>query len=150
MKSLLLSAFVIQCAVVALLSPPPVATNNCNELDDVREKFVVAFNSGEISDLKEGIAPTADLILPDGSIYRGEAEIIALFEDLIGSGTQIEMNPDSQRYITSDVAIEDGTFTFSPVPTGMPEVARYTVVLVKDNDRWVVASIRDSVPTSSE
>ena len=142
----LLSALVINFSAVAFFSSPAAV----NELDQTRENFINAFNSGSIEDLRKGLAPTADLILPDGSIYRGESEIIALFENMIASGAKISMECDSQRYITSDVAIEDGTYTLSPVPEGMPEVARYTVVLVKDNGQWVVASIRDSVPLTDE
>ncbi len=50
------------------------------------------------------------------------------------------------RFVTDDVAIEDGEFNVPPVEGGMPFKGRYTAIWVRDRGRWKLDNLRE-MPT---
>src|SRR5262249_22454495 len=53
----------------------------------------------------------------------------------------------SLRFITPDVAIEDGVTEVFPADGGPPSRARFSNVHVKKNGQWLLSSVKDSVFT---
>jgi hypothetical protein len=66
-------------------------------------------------------------------------------------GVQLRIESDSLRFLTPDVAIEDGT-SYSIPPNGAPPTrVRYTIVHVKKDGKWYLNSMRNApyVPPSN-
>ncbi len=57
----------------------------------------------------------------------------------------MDITVTSLRLLTPDVAIEDGTTDLLPTDSGPPSRARYTVIHVKQDGQWRLASVREAV-----
>jgi hypothetical protein len=57
---------------------------------------------------------------------------------------KLRININDLRFITPDVAIEDGITEVIPPDGGPPSRARYTIVHVKKDGQWHLSSVRDA------
>jgi hypothetical protein len=63
-------------------------------------------------------------------------------QQTIGNALRIDVN--SVRFLTPDIAIEDGTTTVIPPDNAPPSQARYTNIHVKKDGQWVLQSVREA------
>ena len=56
----------------------------------------------------------------------------------------VDVRSSSIRFVTPDVAIEDGTSEYASGPSGASTSGRYSVVWVKQNDKWLIDSLREA------
>jgi uncharacterized protein (TIGR02246 family) len=117
------------------------------------ESYCEAFNRGDVAALLTFWADDADYVDADGEACRGKEAIGAMFdgakEDL--NGQKLTLKIDSLRLVKPEVAVEDGTATLTS-PDGEATSGRYTAVLVKDGDTWLISSAHDlpSDPDAAE
>jgi uncharacterized protein (TIGR02246 family) len=130
--------------------PTPVAVDptraaDLKMLQDDIAAFEKAFAAGDAKALAAMFTDDAQVADDSGST-RGRANIEARFASYFSTNPKatISIKPDAVRFLTPDVAIEDGraTVTFAP-PGGPPETTEYTVVYVKQDGRWLQSSLRD-------
>src|SRR5262249_43048656 len=62
---------------------------------------------------------------------------------------KLRINSASLRFLTPDVAVEDGTTEVIPADGGPPSSSRYTIVHVKKDGRWFLGSVRNAPPAPS-
>ena len=55
-----------------------------------------------------------------------------------------DVRTSSIRFVTPDVAIEDGTSENASGPSGAPISGRFSVVWVKQNGKWLIDSLREA------
>src|SRR5262249_26801610 len=102
------------------------------------EAFVEAFHRGDAP----GLAAfwTADRASPDqpGKHSKGRAAIEQAFGAFFAEhkGLKLRIDIASLRFVTPDVAVEDGTPAVIPPDGGPPSRARYTIVHVKKGGEW--------------
>jgi len=113
-----------------------------HQLIDEVEK---AYNAADAKALAALFTEDAELVNEDGDVTHGRAAIkelfVAAFEAKPGAKLTIEV--DSIRSIGPGLVVEDGTTTVTVTPSEPPERSRYTVVHVKQDGKWHMASARD-------
>jgi uncharacterized protein (TIGR02246 family) len=104
-----------------------------------------AFAAGDAKALASMFTEDAQ-VSDDVGTTRGRANIEARFARYLATipKATIAIKVDDLRFLTPDVAIEEGRATVTPAGPGAEvETARYTVVYVKQNGRWLQSSLRD-------
>jgi uncharacterized protein (TIGR02246 family) len=119
------------------------------------EAFVEAFDKGDGKALAAFWTPDGDYTTLTGRRMKGREEIEKAFDDLFKQNKNLKLgiDSDSLRFVTPDVAIEDGTTAVTSPGGGPPSRARYTIVHVKKDARWLMSSVRDAAyapPTNQE
>src|SRR5205823_5705382 len=81
-----------------------------------------------------------------GRHLKGRKAIEKAFRDLFAEhkGLKVRIHSESLKFVTPDVALEDGTSAVIPPDGAPPSRARYTIVHVKKDGRWLLSSVRDS------
>jgi len=126
---------------------------NSAEEDAIRhtgETFAQAYNAGDAAAVAAHFTPDAEYVDEQGNVLQGRQ---AIEESLAGfftenPGCQLEVTIDSIRFVSSGVAIEDGTTTVTRPAGGPSDYSRYTAVHVKTNGKWLTASSREHAPKS--
>lgn len=119
------------------------------------KEFVAAFNKGDALALAAFWTPDGDFMDVDGRCLKGRKAIEETYKTWFSHnrGAKLAMTITGVRVVKPDLAIEDGVSEVRPADGGPPEVARYTVVHVKQDNRWLLASVRMSAanpPSHSE
>lgn len=116
-------------------------------LRELNEAFVRDFDKGDAEGLASRFTEGARIIDEDGRITEGREAIEARFAETFEAdpGTRLSLVTESIRFLTADVAMEEGVATLKPAEgeAGVLETSRYSVVYVKRDGRWLQASERD-------
>jgi uncharacterized protein (TIGR02246 family) len=117
------------------------------------EAFVEAFHKGDAQSVAALWAEDCDFIDQTGQRLKGRKAIEKGFTELFAEnkGLKLRIDSDSLRFVTPDVAIEDGTtevFSSDGAPWSR---GRYTNVFVKKEGQWLLSSVRTApiVPPSN-
>lgn len=119
------------------------------------EAFIVAFDQGDAKALASFWTPDGDYTSQTGRHLKGRDAIEKTFQDFFANnkGLKVRIESDSLRFVSPDVAVEDGmTFVLSP-DGAPPSRTRYTIVHVKKEGKWSLSSVRDapySAPSNFE
>jgi uncharacterized protein (TIGR02246 family) len=108
--------------------------------------FVAAFAKGDAKTLASFWTSDGDYTDQAGHPVKGRKAIEKTFQRFFAEnkGLKVRIESDSLRFVTADVAIEDGT-TLVLHPDGTPPSrARYTIVHVKKGKFWYLSSVRDA------
>jgi uncharacterized protein (TIGR02246 family) len=111
-----------------------------------QDAFVEAFGRGDATALAAFWTEDADFTDPTGHHLKGRAEIEKALKSAFteNKGMQLRIESDSLRFLTPEIAIEDGT-SFSIPPDGAPPSrVRYTIVHVKKDGKWYLNSMRNA------
>jgi uncharacterized protein (TIGR02246 family) len=119
------------------------------------EAFVEAFHKGDAKALATFWTPDGDYTDEAGKHLKGREAIEKAFKEFFAEnkGLKLRINSDALRFVTPDVAVEDGTTEVISPDGGPPSRARYTIVHAKFNGQWFLASVRDApsaAPTNYE
>ncbi len=113
------------------------------------EAFVEAFHKGDAKAVAEFWTTDGDYTDVSGKRHSGRETIqksfTAFFAENKGAKLRIEI--ESLRFITPEVAIEDGITAVLSPDGGPPSRAKYTIVHVKKDGQWQIGSVRESVYT---
>lgn len=117
------------------------------------EAFLSAFNKGDAKALAAFWTPDGDYTDQSGRHLKGREVVEKAFQSFFAEnkGLTLRIESESLRFVTPEVAIEDGT-SFVLHPEGLPPSrARYTIVHVKKDGKWFLSSVRDApfVPPSN-
>jgi len=147
---IMLSTFIVRPAPC---EPPPRDSGpDRAALRKNAEAFVAAFARGDSRALAAMWVPDGDYVDATGRDLRGRDAIASGFQEVFAEhpGLKLRIDMTSLRFVNPDVAIEDGTSAVIP-PDGLPpSAARYTIVHVKQEGRWMLRSVREApwVPPS--
>jgi uncharacterized protein (TIGR02246 family) len=115
--------------------------------------FSEAFAKGDAKALSEFWTPDGDMIDLTGRVTRGRQAIAEDFASGFkeNKGLTVRIEVLSIRFPTPDTAVEDGITTVLTPDNGIPDRARYTNVLVKQDGKWLLSSVREEpfVPPSN-
>ncbi|HTU23478.1 MAG TPA: SgcJ/EcaC family oxidoreductase [Gemmataceae bacterium] len=117
------------------------------------EAFIEAFNKGDAKALAAFWTPDGDYTNQTGHLLKGREAIEKGFQDFFteNKGLTLRIESHSLRFVTAEVAIEDGTSFVLHSEGSPPSRARYTIVHVKKDGKWLLSSVRDApfVPPSN-
>jgi uncharacterized protein (TIGR02246 family) len=145
---------------------PATRTDRSADEKAIREAgaaFVRAYNANDPAAIAALFAEDAEVIAEDGLEIVGREAIAALFASSFEAapGETIEVDIDSLRFVTDDVAKEEGRArTFPPkagakdapaapaTPAGTVQSTRYTVLYVKHDGHWLQSAVREYPDTA--
>lgn len=109
--------------------------------------LIAAINRGDAAAMAELWTEDGDLLTLAGEMCCGREMLQKQFEQLLserGNSGLIHAT-HTVRFLTPNVAIEDGSSQVVPVPPGPPEKAHHTIIHVKQGGKWRIASLRTSL-----
>ena len=159
MRSRLLWLLAVLALGFGLTPRPALAQQSAGSAEDKEaiaknaEAFVEAFHKGDAKALAAFWAPDGDFIDQTGRRVKGRKAIAKAFTALFAEnkGLKLRIEGLSLRFVTPDVAVEDGiTEAFSP-GGGPPTKGRYTNIHVKRDGQWLLSGVRESpfIPPSN-
>jgi uncharacterized protein (TIGR02246 family) len=139
-------AFVVERGVAQQPRPAAAPAISADE-QQVRQgvvAFVEQFNAHKADALVELFRPDARMTLRDGTQFDGRDELKKSFEAAFAEQPKcaISVVVDSIRFLTPDVAVEEGTTTNFPDGETLTARSHYTVVHLKKDGRWLMQSVR--------
>jgi uncharacterized protein (TIGR02246 family) len=110
------------------------------------ESFVDAFHKGDARALAAHWALDGDYITQTGTHLKGRAAIEKAFEGLFAEnkGLKLRIDIGMLRFVTPDVAVEDGTTSVIPPDGAPPSRATYRLVHTRRDGQWHVSSVREA------
>jgi len=111
------------------------------------EAFVEAFHKGDAKALAAFFTADADYTDQTGNLMKGRKAIENAFHSFFAEnkGLKMSVTSASLRFLTPDVAVEDGTTEVFAPDGSPPSSARYTIVHVKTDSQWRLGSVREAV-----
>jgi uncharacterized protein (TIGR02246 family) len=119
------------------------------------EAFVEAFHKGDATAVAAFWTTDGDYTDQTGRTLKGRDAIEKNFKEFFAEnkGLKLRIEITGVKFVTPEVAIEDGV-TSTLTPDGAPPSrARYTIVHVKKEGKWLLSSVRDAPfapPTNQE
>ncbi len=126
-------------------TPPPQSPQEQAVRLSVGE-FIRAFNRGDAKAIGALLTDDCDYFDGVGNIYHSRDEIVGEYTDFFAKnpGAKMTINITSIRPAGADAAIEDGTSTVT-LADGPSSTVLYRVVHARQNGRWLMTSIRETV-----
>jgi uncharacterized protein (TIGR02246 family) len=136
------------CAVGCDTSPACAGGADPQEaaITQMADAFVEAFQKGDAKGVAASWVEDGDYVDLTGRHLQGRPAIENAFKDFFteNKGLKLRIEVNSMRFVTPDLAIEDGT-TSVILPDGTPpSQARYTNVHVKKDGQWLLQSVREA------
>ena len=150
-RLLLASLGVALAAIAGVLAQQPrtlpKTSGETSDEDQIRKgvvAFVEQFNAHKADEVAALFAPDARMVFADGTEVNGRDEIRESFEEAFADDSKaaISVVVDSIRFLTPDVAVEEGMTSLFPDGDTLTSRERYTVLHVKRNGRWLMQSVR--------
>src|SRR5215467_12812358 len=116
------------------------------EIKKTAGAFVEAFQKGDAKAVAAFWALDGDYVDENSRVLKGRQAIEDAFAQLFNAnkGLKVRIDIASVRFLAPDLAIEDGTSTVMAPDSSSPSRARYTNVLSKKNDKWLLSSVREA------
>jgi uncharacterized protein (TIGR02246 family) len=116
------------------------------------EAFVKAFNSGDAKAVASFWMPEGEYTGPDGETLRGRAAIEKAYADFFKHSPKatVEVTIESIRVLGKYTALEEGTLSLKVPGESAASVSRYSVLHVREDDGWKMATVQDWVPDPSD
>ena len=108
--------------------------------------FVEAFHKGDAKAVAAFWTTDGDYTDQAGHLLKGQEAIEKAFAELFAAnkGLKIRVDVTGLRFVTPEVALEDGTTSVISPDGAPPTRARYSNVHVKKDGKWLLSSVRDA------
>lgn len=117
-------------------------------IGDLLGRFAKAYNARDARALGELFTTDAEIEDDEGDVTKGRGAIAARFDGMFKDGPSgtLGLTTDSLRFLTPDLAIEEGTASITSEKGTPPRTNRYSVIYARQGGRWLHARIRDEQP----
>jgi uncharacterized protein (TIGR02246 family) len=109
------------------------------------EAFTKLYNAHDAKGLAALFAPKAEMIDEDDQVVKGrdaiEKEFASVFKQHPKATMQVDV--DSVRVLTPNLAIEEGLARSKDSPDGPEDLTVYVAIHVKVDGKWLLACVRD-------
>src|SRR6516165_2927995 len=141
--------FVLVIACAAWASSAGLAQADDSDLkamDAAGKAFVAAYNAKDAKTLATFWTENADYKDDTGLDCHGRDAIVRSYATQFAEHPdwKLELRGESRRLVTPTMATTDGIAVISPAPAGPPGPNRYSAVLVLQDGKWLIASVRES------
>jgi uncharacterized protein (TIGR02246 family) len=137
--------------VQAAVAPADARNEDRATIRATLESFVKALESRDAKAVAAHWAAEGEHKGVQGTRIRGREAIEKAFAGYFARSPEpkLEVRPETLRFLSTDSAIEEGTFALRRGSTEAPTRARYSALLVRENGRWMLALLDES-PGDSE
>ena len=141
---LLLTAHTVPLAQQPQTGAEPAVSPDEQQIRKAVTAFVEQYNAHKASEVAALFASDARMVYRDGTEDNGRDEIQKSFEEAFTANPKIAISVvvDSIRFLTPDVAVEEGATTLFPDGETLTSRGRYTVLHLKKEGRWQMQSVR--------
>ncbi len=145
------AATLLAAAAQCALAQQPTSAGAANgvsadqqQIEQGVTQFVEQYNAHKADAVAALFAADARMVFRDGSEVNGREEIKQSFEEAFAAApkTAISVVVESIRFLTPDVAVEEGFTSLFPDGETLTARGRYTVVHLKKDGRWRMQSAR--------
>lgn len=119
-------------------------------------RWVEAWNEGDIQALNELYTSDADFVSPTGVTVKGRDEVVSGFSEshsTIYKGTQLSVEVTNIRFLKPNLAVTENAWQFKNLPEtegdDPPTRGTTTAVVVKQDGKWQIAAHRSRVPVAA-
>jgi uncharacterized protein (TIGR02246 family) len=112
------------------------------------KKYLMAKQQGDTATMSAIWTPNGDYIDATGQVHKAQDLFSDASEASSADSAELSLPKSSLRFITPDVAIEDGTNS-QIIEDGGSVTGRFTAVWTKRDGRWLLDSLRDIGATST-
>ncbi len=107
--------------------------------------FAKAFNAGDVKALSQLFVEEAEIVDEEGNVIKGRAAIADQFTQSFEDDPKqkIAVEVESIRFLTPDLAIEEGVSRITPGVDGPVEVGRYEVYYTKASGAWLQLRVEE-------
>lgn len=144
---LILATLCIACATWSAAAQPPKGdATDKNAIAKNAEAFVAAFHKGDAAAVAAFWAADGEYSDHNGRQLKGRDAIQKEFKDFFATfkGAKVNVISESLKFLTPDVAIEEGVTEVYPNENASPSRARYVNTHVKKDGKWQLASVKES------
>lgn len=115
------------------------------------DAFIKAYKAKDAQALGALFTSGAEMEDENGELTSGRSAIVERFKQLFAGneGGELKVATEAVRFLSPEVAVEQGTATVSGVRGAQPESNRYSVIYVKQDGHWLHARIRDEAPSET-
>ncbi len=147
---LLVLLVLVGVQTIALTQPPqrpPADVGVSADEQQIRQgviAFVEQYNAHQADAVAALFAADARMVFADGTEVNGREEIQQSFEDAFKENPKVAVSVvvDSIRFLTPDVAVEEGSTMLFPDGETLTSRDRYTVLHLRREGRWQMQSVR--------
>jgi uncharacterized protein (TIGR02246 family) len=109
--------------------------------------YITAFNHGDASACAAFWAADGSYVDQAGREYKGREAIEKLYQKTFAArkGAKLAIHITSRKLVSPDVVVEDGITEITTADRTPATVARFSAVLVKKGDAWLLHSVRDAI-----
>ena len=151
MRTTAIMAAALIAALTATTASAKAASAEQSRADDEKairldvDAFTKASNAHDAKALAALFAPDGELVNEEGHAVQGREAIQRTFAAMFQTHPKLHIGVSVQsiRFVDPSVAIEDGATTIVNASGEGTEHNRYTVVRVKQDGKWQMASARD-------
>lgn len=146
-----LAGLLLACALAAVTAQQPArstpAEGGTADEQHIRQgvvNFVQHYNAHQADAVAALFAADARMVLRDGTEINGREEIKQSFEQAFAESPKcaISIVVDSIRFLTPDVAVEEGATTTFPDGETLTSRGTYTVLHLRKEGKWQMQSVR--------
>ncbi len=123
---------------------PRAPSSDEQQIRDGVVAFVELYNAHNPERVAALFAPDARMVFGDDTEVNGRDEIQQSFEETFADSPKVAISVvvDSIRFLTPDVAVEEGSTNLFPDGDTLTSRGPYTVLHLKKNGRWLMQSVR--------
>jgi uncharacterized protein (TIGR02246 family) len=130
---------------------PAAPVQGASDEEAIRQtvtSYVKAYSAGDAKGVAAHFTADAEFVDDEGHVVQGREAIEKTLADSFAEapGSKLEAKIESIRFIGPGAAVEDGTATVTAPGGTAPVTSRYTVVHLKSEGKWLIASVRDQAP----
>ncbi len=146
MRQMLMGALTLTLLLAGSVQSQDPQTAEEKALRKRAEAFVETFNKGDARALTSFFTADCDVVDPEGHHIQGHKAIEDSYAKLFANarGAKLFLRITGLRVPKPDIAFEDG-YSEVVMPKGPPSASRYSVVYVKKDDQWYIASVREAI-----
>jgi uncharacterized protein (TIGR02246 family) len=116
------------------------------------DEFAAAFNRGDAKAVAAFWTAEGEMVDADGETIKGRAAIEKSYVDFFKENpkARIEVKIETVKLLGRATALEEGTLTLTTPGEKTPNTTRYSVLHVREEDGWRMASVREWAIDPSE
>jgi uncharacterized protein (TIGR02246 family) len=133
--------------VSVLVRPAPAdEANDKAAIQKNAEAFIEAFHKGDAKAVAAFWTKDGDYTDQTGRTFKGRDAIEKAFSEFFADnkGLKVRIESMALKFVTPDVAVEDGITEVGSPDGPPPSRARYTIVHARKDGQWQLSSVRDA------